>query len=78
MNLEDLITKYWAFVLFIMGLVFHAIWTYFRVDEHGKRISKLEEEHAITANSVSELKEMISSINAKLDILVEGYSKKKK
>lgn len=77
-NLEQLITKYWGFVLFLLGLIFHAIWTYFQVSEHSKRLGKLEEEHSNTSSSVNELKDMVGRMEAKLDILVEGFNTKKK
>lgn len=74
---EEIITEYWGFIFFLLGLIFHALWTYFRVDDYGKRIKKLEDEHSETVNSVSDLKDMIGRMEAKLDILVEGYSKRK-
>ncbi len=69
------INQYWGIILFMAGLIFHALWTYFKVGEHGDKISILEANEKTTNSVVTDIKEKISSIDAKLDILLDGYHK---
>jgi septal ring factor EnvC (AmiA/AmiB activator) len=86
-SLAELIKEYWSFTLFLVGLLFHAIWTYFRVGELEKHMASFKEEvdfkiheiykeRATLLSEITSLKEEIASINAKLDILVDGYRRK--
>ena len=77
-NLGAIISKYWGFILFLLGLCFHAIWTYFQVGEHSKRLEKLENRADNSDTNHSRFESLFSEINAKLDILLEGYNTKKK
>lgn len=75
-NIGQIIEKYWGIILFLLGLIFHAIWTYFQVGEHSKRLDKLEVRADGSDENHSKFESMFSEINAKLDILLEGYKKK--
>lgn len=74
-SLEQLVKEYWGFVLFLMGLIFHALWTYFRVGEIEKRLSEIEKERGTLSQEVSKLNQQVSNMDAKLDVLLEGYRK---
>lgn len=73
MSVGSIITEYWGFITFLLGLCFHAIWTYFRVDNHEKRITKVEADLDIVNKAHSSITERLSSIEAKLDILVNNF-----
>lgn len=77
-NFGELITKYWGFVLFLLGLCFHAIWTYFRVGEHDQKIKSLEDKTDTHSTTVNQINSRLDSMEAKLDILLEGFNTKKK
>jgi hypothetical protein len=77
-NLGEVISKYWGFVLFLLGLCFHAIWTYIRVGEHERDIRDLKDKSGENTNSINEIKSVLNSMESKLDILVEGFNTKKK
>ncbi len=74
-SLGVLIKEYWGFVLFLLGLIFHAVWTYFRVGEHDKRLAELEKERTSLGAEVSKLTAQVQKMDTKLDILLEGYNK---
>lgn len=71
-----MITEYWGFVLFLLGLCFHAVWTYFRVGALEDKVKFLEVGKDSLDKVVSEIKAEIASINSKLDILLDNYKKK--
>lgn len=77
MNWLDVINEYWGIVLFIAGLIFHAIWTYFQVGNHDKRITDIEQKTDAVTKTISNVEQKIASIDAKLDILLSGYHKEK-
>ena len=62
-----------------MGFYCVYSWFYFKfkIDELVLRIGKLEIEREVSDKTVSRLEIAIGEINAKLDILVEGYKQKK-
>lgn len=78
MNALEVIKEYWSIVLFIMGLVYHILWTYFKVDNHAVRIKDLERRAKESDDKHSVFSEMFAEINAKLDLLVEGYQNRRK
>lgn len=59
------------------GLIFHALWTYFQVGSHSKRISEIETKTNDFTKTISNVESKIASIDAKLDILLAGYHKEK-
>jgi len=73
----DVINEYWGMVLFIAGLIYHAVWTYFQVGSHAKRLSDIETKTDDFSKSISGIESKIASIDAKLDILLTGYHKEK-
>lgn len=86
MNFEELVLKN---IVWIIGILVHAIWTYWKVGELDKKTIALEvrindEVKALTKENselvaeISKLRETISNMDAKLDILLEGYKKEKK
>lgn len=86
MNFEELILKN---IVWIIGILVHAIWTYWKVGELDKKTTALEvkineEVKALTKENseliaeISKLREMVSNMDAKLDILLKGYTKEKK
>lgn len=77
MKLVDAINQYWGIILFLAGLIFHALWTYFKVGLHSNQIKNLEENNNATNNSIASINNKISSIDSKLDILLTGYHKEK-
>lgn len=77
MNWIEVVNKYWGMILFIAGLIFHAIWTYFQVSNHDKRISEIETKTNDFTKTISSVEQKIASIDAKLDILLSGYNKEK-
>ena len=77
MDILSSINQYWGIIIFLAGLIFHALWTYFKVGEHGVKIKSLEDGSTSTNVSVTDIKNQISSIDAKLDILLTGYHKNK-
>lgn len=78
MTIAKVITEYWGFVMFLLGLSFHAIWTYFRVDNHEKRISKVEDDLEMINKTHTSIESRLSSIEAKLDILVNNFKQNDK
>lgn len=42
MTIGEIIKSYWGFTAFLLGLVVHAIWIYYRVVDHDKKIEKME------------------------------------
>lgn len=74
----DIVSKYWEVLLFLASLLFHAIWTYWTVRSHEDRIKCLEDKADDTNDVISSLKAIISSMDAKLDILIEGYRTRNK
>lgn len=77
MNFLEIINKYWGIILFLAGAIFHALWTYFRVGEHGTRINKLEVDTDSHGKSIQKIESTLQGMDSKLDILVEGYKKEK-
>jgi hypothetical protein len=77
MSIAELITKYWGIIMFFAGLVFHALWTYFKVDNHERRIKDMEKKQDDFAKLTASIENKISAIDAKLDILLEGYKRDK-
>ena len=77
MDIFESINHYWGIVIFLAGLIFHALWTYFKVGEHSTKIKTLEDGSGITNNAVADIKNQISNIDAKLDVLLTGYHKNK-
>lgn len=73
-NLEQIITKYWGFVLFVLGLCFHAIYMYFQNADHEKRLAVLENKTNEHSNMVNTINSRLDSMDSKLDILVDGYN----
>lgn len=73
----EILNEYWGMALFIGGLIFHAIWTYFQVGNHAKRISDIETKTDKVTATISSVETKIASIDAKLDILLSGYHKEK-
>ena len=43
MGFWETVKEYWGFVMFLAGLSFHALWTYFQVGKHNLEIEKLDE-----------------------------------
>lgn len=41
MSLGDTIKEYWGFILFLIGLAFHAVWVYFQVAEHKDKFKEI-------------------------------------
>lgn len=76
MTFTEIIAKYWGFTLFILGLCFHAIWTYFRVDTLETKVKMLELGKENMDKMISDIKSEIASINSKLDILLDAYKRK--
>ncbi len=75
MSIIDQINNSWGILLFLAGLIFHALWTYFRVGNHDIRIGNLETGSASSNKAITDINNKISSIDAKLDILLTGYHK---
>lgn len=78
MTPTDLIKEYWGILMFLAGLVFHSIWVYIRVGDHGDRLKTLESRADSSDKTHAEYGNMFAEINAKLDILLEGYKSKRK
>ena len=74
----DTIVKYWQIILFISGLIFHAIWVYMKVGQHEERITKLEERADDSDEKHSDYQAIFAEIRAKLDLLVEGFQTSRK
>lgn len=75
MNFTDFIKNFWGLSLFLIGLVYHAIWTYFQVSDHNKRLDKIESKNDDFSKDMADLKNEITSISSKLDILLSGFKK---
>lgn len=78
MSVAEILKEYWGITMFLIGLVFHAVWTYFQVAEHNKRLDKLEQKQDDFSELTASIVNKISAIDAKLDILLEGYKKDNK
>lgn len=97
MNFEELVLKN---IVWIIGILVHALYTYFRVNQLEKkqqedeilcekRFTQLEtrmendvngltrEKNELIAE-IAKLRETISNMDAKLDILLVGYKKEKR
>jgi len=83
MTFEDLVLKN---IIWIIGVLVHAIWTYWKVGELDKKVTilevkldkdieKLHHERDNLANEIGKLREAIASMNGKLDLLVKDYKK---
>lgn len=77
MNWLKVINEYWGIILFMAGLIFHALWTYFQVGGHSKRLDEIERKTNDFIKTISNVENRITSIDAKLDILLTGYHKEK-
>ena len=77
MNFLEGINHYWGIILFFAGLIFHALWTYFKVGQHDTRIETLEGISNDNSDIVNGIRNQISAIDSKLDILLTGYHKSK-
>jgi hypothetical protein len=75
MNILFAIQNNWEILIFLVGIIYHAIWTYFKVGDHEGRIKKVEDNRQTLDSAINELKSSVQSINDKLDILVTGYKK---
>lgn len=83
MSFEDLIIKN---IIWIIGVLVHAIWTYWKVGDLDKKvivletrlendIEKLHNERDNLAKEIGKLREVIASMSGKLDLLVKDYKK---
>lgn len=83
MTFEDIVIKN---IIWIIGVLVHAIWTYWKVNELDKKVTileikldkdieKLHTERDNLANEIGKLREAIASMNGKLDLLVKDYKK---
>lgn len=83
MTFEDIVIKN---IIWIIGVLVHAIWTYWKVNELDKKVTileikldkdieKLHTERDSLANEIGKLREAIASMNGKLDLLVKDYKK---
>ncbi len=83
MTFEDLIIKN---IIWIIGVLVHAIWTYWKVGDLDKKvivletklendIEKLHNERDNLAKEIGKLREVIASMSGKLDLLVKDYKK---
>ncbi len=83
MTFEDIIIKN---IIWIIGVLVHAIWTYWKVGELDKKVTileikldkdieKLHNERDNLAGEIGKLREAIASMNGKLDLLVKDYKK---
>lgn len=83
MTIEEIILKN---IIWIIGILVHALWTYWRVGELDKKVVILEtklnsdikdlsKERDNLANEIGKLREAIASMNGKLDLLVKDYKK---
>ena len=77
MTILEGINQNWGIILFLAGLIFHALWTYFTVGNHTVKIKSLESKNMKTDIDVASINTKISSIDAKLDILLTGYHRDK-
>lgn len=77
-NIGQIIEKYWGIILFLLGLCFHAIWTYIKVGEHESDIRELKDKSNENTTAINDIKSVLNSMESKLDILVDGFNTKKK
>lgn len=77
MTVIDLIIEHWSIVVTIVGVIGSWFYFKFKMTELEMRIGKLEIEREVADKTVSRLEIAIGEINAKLDILVDGYKRKK-
>lgn len=78
MKILDGLNQYWGLITFMGGVIFQMVWTYFQVGEHKTRIVNLETVTRTSDLTINGIREQISGIDAKLDILLDGYHKNKK
>ncbi len=83
MTFEDIVIKN---IIWIIGVLVHAIWTYWKVGDLDKKvivletrlendIEKLHNERDNLAKEIGKLREVIASMSGKLDLLVKDYKK---
>ena len=77
MTFVETLTENWSIVTTVIGIIGSWFYFKFKIDELVLRIGKLEIEREVSDKTVSRLEIAIGEINAKLDILVEGYKQKK-
>lgn len=73
----EFIKEYWGFTFFLIGLIYHALWSYFRIGDHATRIAKLEAQNETSEKAINEVRNIITGMDAKLDILINDYKKRK-
>ena len=73
MGLLETINNYWQILAFIVGFVWWLGRLEFKTISNSKRISDLEGKD----NSIDELKRTVVAIDAKLTVLIPGYTGKK-
>jgi hypothetical protein len=73
----EFIKEYWGFTFFLIGLIYHALWSYFRIGDHATRITRLEMQNEQSEKTINDLKNLVTGIDAKLDLLLDGYKRKK-
>ncbi len=73
-TLIEIINNYWGMILFIAGLAFHALWTYFQVGNHKERIVKLEGRADEGEKSMDEIKGDIREIKTATTFIKESIS----
>lgn len=72
MAISTILTEYWGVTVFVLGMIFHALFMYFKIGNHEKRIEEIERKDDTTNRMVAEIKEHIASMNAKLEILLNN------
>lgn len=78
MKILEGINQYWGLITFMGGVIFQMVWTYFKVGEHSTKIKDLETSSVNSNQIIGSITEQISAIDAKLDILIDGYHKTKR
>ena len=76
MSTIDLLYKIWPIVGSIALLGYYSLWMYFEIKQLNKEVETLKTSTGNTDRSVAEMKNLLTSIDERLQILVSGYVKK--
>lgn len=77
-SIIEIINNYWGMILFMLGIVFHSLWTYFQVGEHKIRLNKLENRADGAEKSMDEIKGDIREIKTGISYIKESVTELKK
>lgn len=78
MTTIEVIKEYWGIIMFVLGLVYHALWSYWKIGIHANRLDTLEQAQKNTDKASIDLQKLVENIDIKLSLLLDGYERTSK